>query len=138
MKQVSAALLFIFCYSIFLFATRPYLDDADDILQAFLNVVLFCIICGASIQLLCLAQATPAVLLAGGRLSLEPKTEHTGQALLIISTVSGALCILYMVMLDLSVYIANKSILVHSKDNAMSDFDKGMGVLRHDMCTFVT
>ena len=50
--QVTSALLFIFCYCIFLFATRPYLDDADDILQALLNVVLFCIICGTPITTL--------------------------------------------------------------------------------------
>ena len=37
-------------------------------------------------------------------------------------------CVVYMLLLDISVYIANKSILVHSKDNAMSAFDKGMGL----------
>ena len=40
-------------------------------------------------------------------------------------------CVVYMLLLDISVYIANKSILVHSKDNAMTAFDKGVGLGQH-------
>ena len=66
--------------------------------------------------------------LAGGRLQLEPETNSIGTVLLIISTGLWTVCVVYMLLLDASIYAANNSILVNSKDNAMSAFDKGMGL----------
>ena len=75
--------------------------------------------------------------LEGGRLQLEPKTQTIGAVLLILSTGLWVVCVVYMLLLDSSVYIANKSILVHSKDKAMSAFDKGTQPEHHlQFCVF--
>ena len=98
-------------YCILLFWATPYLDAEEDFLECSLNITIFIMIMGARLR------RRDAI-----------GSGDAGEALIIVAAGLGLIMILWSLFVDLSKYFVHRRILSYSREQALTEFDKGLNL----------